>query len=60
PLGIAGALHAAAVIRPVRWCGLATLGLFDGRVDVLPARAGALAVPSGPGLGDGLIDWYAA
>ncbi|MFL5829518.1 MAG: mandelate racemase/muconate lactonizing enzyme family protein [Solirubrobacteraceae bacterium] len=60
PLGIAGALHAAAVIRPDRWCGLATLGLFDGRVDVLPARAGALAVPSGPGLGDGLIDWYAA
>ena len=60
PLGIAGALHAAAAIRPDRWCGLATLGLFDGRAEVLPARAGALAVPSGPGLGDGLIDWYAA
>src|ERR1700691_2734103 len=35
PLGIAAALHAAAVIRPARACGLATLGLFGGRADPL-------------------------
>ena len=58
PLGIAAALHAAAVIRPDRPCGLATLGQFAGRTDPLPAVAGAIAVPRGPGLGDGLAAWY--
>ncbi|HMJ01708.1 MAG TPA: mandelate racemase/muconate lactonizing enzyme family protein, partial [Conexibacter sp.] len=53
PLGIAGALHAAAVLRPSRPCGLATLDAFDG-LDVDPAlavRDGAMRVPDGPGLG---------
>jgi L-alanine-DL-glutamate epimerase-like enolase superfamily enzyme len=59
PLGIAAALHCAAVIRPRRACGLATLGLFAGLQDPLPVRrGGAIAVPDGPGLGDGLLDWY--
>jgi L-alanine-DL-glutamate epimerase-like enolase superfamily enzyme len=60
PLGIAGALHAAAVIRPDRWCGLATLGLFDGPADVPPAVDGTMRPPAGAGLGDGLVDWYVA
>jgi L-alanine-DL-glutamate epimerase-like enolase superfamily enzyme len=58
PLGIAAAVHAAAVLRPARACGLATLGLFDRGADRLPVRDGAIAPPSGPGLGAGLIDWY--
>jgi L-alanine-DL-glutamate epimerase-like enolase superfamily enzyme len=58
PLGIAGALHAAASIVPDRPCGLATLGLFEGRPDVLPAANGTIALPPGPGLGDGLARWY--
>jgi L-alanine-DL-glutamate epimerase-like enolase superfamily enzyme len=60
PLGIAAALHAAAVLRPSRACGLATLGLFDvDRPDPLPVRSGAIAVPTAPGLGPrSLIDWY--
>jgi L-alanine-DL-glutamate epimerase-like enolase superfamily enzyme len=57
PLGIATALHAAAVLKPDYACGLATLGLFD-RPDPLPASDGRIAVPEGPGLGDGLLDWY--
>jgi L-alanine-DL-glutamate epimerase-like enolase superfamily enzyme len=60
PLGIAGALHAAALIRPDRWCGLATLPLFEGRPDVLPARGGEMHPPTGAGLGDGLAEWYRA
>ncbi len=60
PLGIAAALHCAAVLAPRRACGLATLGLFAGRDDLLPARGGAIDVPRGPGLGDGLLDWYGA
>jgi L-Ala-D/L-Glu epimerase len=60
PLGIAAALHAAAVIGPDHPCGLATLGLFDGREDPLPARAGRIAVPAGNGLGEGLLAWYNA
>jgi len=59
PLGIAAALHAAAVVQPDRACGLATLGLFADRADPLPARDGRIAVPRGPGLGDGLLEWYA-
>jgi L-alanine-DL-glutamate epimerase-like enolase superfamily enzyme len=58
PLGIAAAVHAAAVIEPDRPCGLATLSLFD-RPDPLPPRGGRLSLPPGPGLGDGLVDWYA-
>jgi L-Ala-D/L-Glu epimerase len=57
PLGIAAALHAAAVIRPDRYCGLATLRAYEGE-DPVPPREGVMTVPSGPGLGDGLIDWY--
>jgi L-alanine-DL-glutamate epimerase-like enolase superfamily enzyme len=58
PLGIAAALHAAAVVRPDLPCGLATLSLFEGREDPLPANEGRLAAPAGPGLGEGLLGWY--
>jgi L-alanine-DL-glutamate epimerase-like enolase superfamily enzyme len=60
PLGIAAALHAAAVIAPDVACGLATLRLFEGRTDPLPALEGAISAPAGPGLGDGLLGWYGA
>jgi L-alanine-DL-glutamate epimerase-like enolase superfamily enzyme len=50
PLGIAAALHAAAVVRPDFACGLATLSLFEGGDDPLPAVEGRKAVPGGPGL----------
>ncbi len=58
PIGIAAALHAACAVRPDRPCGLATLRIFKDRADPLRAERGAIAVPSGPGLGDGLIGWY--
>lgn len=58
PIGIAAALHAAAALVPDRPSGLATLGLFAGREDALPARDGLVAVPPGAGLGDALYDWY--
>ena len=58
PLGIAAALHAAAVIAPDRRCGLATLGMFADRDDPLPADRGLMRPPAGPGLGDGLVGWY--
>jgi L-alanine-DL-glutamate epimerase-like enolase superfamily enzyme len=53
PLGIAGALHAAAVLRPTRPCGLATLGAFaDLEADrALAVEGGFMRVPGGPGLG---------
>ena len=53
PLGIAGALHAAAVLRPTRPCGLATLDAFeDLHVDpALRVERGLMRVPSAPGLG---------
>ncbi len=57
PLGIAAALHAAAVIEPERPCGLATLSMFEGRPDPLPPRHGVIAAPAGPGLGD-FGRWY--
>jgi o-succinylbenzoate synthase len=60
PLGIAAALHAAAVLIPERACGLATLAMFAGRQDPLGAERGTIPVPAGPGLGDGLLDWYRA
>jgi L-alanine-DL-glutamate epimerase-like enolase superfamily enzyme len=58
PLGIAAALHAAAVIGPDRPNGLATLSQIADRDDPLPAVHGHISVPSGPGLGDGLASWY--
>jgi L-Ala-D/L-Glu epimerase len=58
PLGIAAALHAAAVIGPDRACGLATLSQFDGRPQVLTPERGRLSPPPGAGLGDGLERWY--
>jgi L-alanine-DL-glutamate epimerase-like enolase superfamily enzyme len=57
PLGIAAALHAAALIKPDRPSGLATLSLFD-RPDPFEARVGRITVPLGAGLGDGLATWY--
>jgi L-alanine-DL-glutamate epimerase-like enolase superfamily enzyme len=54
PLGIAAAVHAAAALAsrgPVPPCGLATLGLFAGLSNPLPAREGKIAGPSDPGLG---------
>ena len=59
PLGIAAALHAAAVIAPDRPCGLATLSQFADRPDPFVPRDGRIAVPSAPGLGAGPLDWYA-
>lgn len=53
PLGIAAGVHAAAGLRasgPVAYCGLATLGAFEGFDGVLCAEGGEVAVPSGPGL----------
>src|SRR4029077_7821579 len=50
PLGIAAALHAGGAVRPDRFCGLATLGLFAGREDPLRASRGRIAPPSGAGL----------
>ena len=58
PLGIAAALHAAAVIEPTHACGLATLGLFAERPDPLAPARGSIAVPDRPGLGAHLPDWY--
>lgn len=58
PLGIAAALHAAAVVRPDHPCGLATLSLFEGGSDLLRAQGGRLAAPRGAGLGEGLLSWY--
>lgn len=59
PLGIAAALHAAAVVRPDRHCGLATLGRFERAVpETLQPAGGRMRTPAGPGLGDGLLGWY--
>jgi L-alanine-DL-glutamate epimerase-like enolase superfamily enzyme len=59
PLGIAAALHAAAVVRPDRHCGLATLGRFGRAAPaLLEPQDGLMAVPAGPGLGDELVGWY--
>jgi L-alanine-DL-glutamate epimerase-like enolase superfamily enzyme len=55
PLGIAAAVHAAAALAargPLPACGLATLGIFaEVACEPLVPRRGAIAVPSGPGLG---------
>jgi o-succinylbenzoate synthase len=59
PLGIAAALHACATVRPDRPCGLATLPLFAvPAVDALRSHDGRIALPEGPGLGDGLLSFY--
>jgi L-Ala-D/L-Glu epimerase len=60
PVGIAAALHVAAAIRPERFCGLATLPMFGGRRDPLPAAKGAIEPPTGPGIGEGFSGWYEA
>jgi L-alanine-DL-glutamate epimerase-like enolase superfamily enzyme len=60
PLGIAAALHAAAVIRPDRACGLATLSQFEDRPPVMLPEQGRLSPPPGAGLGAGLERWYRA
>ncbi len=54
PIGTAAALHAAAALAaqgPLPYCGLATLGLFAGIENQLPARDGKIALPSASGLG---------
>lgn len=53
PLGIAGAVHAAAALRLDLPCGLATLGHFAALEvpDALRVRWGAIRVPTRPGLG---------
>jgi L-alanine-DL-glutamate epimerase-like enolase superfamily enzyme len=54
PLGVAAGLHVAAALAsrgPVPHCGLATLALFAGIDDPLPARHGRIVLPSGSGLG---------
>ncbi len=58
PLGIAAALHAAAIVRPDLPCGLGTLALFDDPENPIPANGGFVAVPCGVGLGDELRRWY--
>ena len=60
PLGIAAALHAACALRIRPACGLATLDVFADRTAPWTPSAGRLACPDGPGLGDGLLDWYRA
>ncbi|MCL2770341.1 MAG: hypothetical protein FWD42_09590 [Solirubrobacterales bacterium] len=54
PLGVAGAVHAAAALGgtgALAPCGLATLGLLEGVGDPLPVMGGEIAVPRAPGLG---------
>ncbi|MBV9536794.1 MAG: hypothetical protein JO321_15430 [Solirubrobacterales bacterium] len=58
PLGIAAALHAAALVAPELPCGLATLGAFADRPEVLVPRSGRMSPAPGPGLGDALVRWY--
>ncbi len=54
PLGIAAAVHAAAVLAasgPLPPCGLATLDLLAGCEGLLAPVGGTIALPSGAGLG---------
>lgn len=57
PLGIAAALHVAALVEPKRACGLATLDRFEAPA-VLSPRSGLLSPPPGSGLGERLVGWY--
>lgn len=50
PVGIAGALHAAAALGGLPACGLGTLALFDTPADGLAVHDGAVALPDAPGL----------
>lgn len=58
PIGIAGALHAAAAIAPDRPCGLATLDLFERPWPGLRIDAGRAWAPGRAGLGENLRAWY--
>jgi L-Ala-D/L-Glu epimerase len=54
PLGVAAAIHAAAALGTrgaMPHCGLATLEMFEGLQNPLPAVAGQIAVPLAGGLG---------
>ena len=52
PLGIAAAVHCAAALGIALPCGLATLDRFpEIEPGILAPREGAIAVPTGPGLG---------
>jgi L-alanine-DL-glutamate epimerase-like enolase superfamily enzyme len=44
PIGVAAALHAAAAVRGVLPCGLATLGAFEG-IEPLPLAGGGIVPP---------------
>lgn len=59
PLGIAAALHAAAAVGPDLPCGLATMLVFE-RGHPLATLGGVAPPPPGPGLGDGLVEWYSS
>lgn len=58
PLGIAAAVQVAAALRPDRPCGLATLGLFDDRPDLMPPLRGRISGVAAPGLGIDPGSWY--
>jgi L-alanine-DL-glutamate epimerase-like enolase superfamily enzyme len=54
PLGIAAGVHVAAALASrgaMPHCGLATLAMFEGIENPLPARGGQITVPGGSGLG---------
>ncbi|HEX3433068.1 MAG TPA: mandelate racemase/muconate lactonizing enzyme family protein [Solirubrobacteraceae bacterium] len=54
PLGVAAGVHAAAALASrgaVPHCGLATLSLFAGIENPLPAHDGRIALPTNAGLG---------
>ena len=54
PLGVAAAVHAAAALSTrgaMPHCGLATLEMFEGLQNPLPASEGQITVPRGAGLG---------
>ena len=51
PCGIAAALHAAAALAPLPYCGLATLELFEPTPSQLRVVCGEIVVPRTPGLG---------
>lgn len=50
PIGIAGALHAAAALGNLPACGLGTLALFDEPPGQLAVTDGVITLPMAPGL----------
>lgn len=50
PIGIAGALHAAAALGNLPACGLGTLALFDEDAGAFSVVDGAVPLPDAPGL----------